>query len=174
MKPVIIIAIAVVVSIAGTIGVLFAWQEIAKIQSYDPNEEFFRDEARYQLYESQYQIIYSQYCSPPLPESFREAENNLRIMEQNLYNMLNDPELDAIQQKMKLLREKYPDRPAFFPVPEPDCPYDEAYERVARELEEYRIGLMKQSKEVTDDSDTEPLEFCDDDGNCYIFSNPYP
>ena len=104
MKPVVIIAIAVVCSVAGTLGVLIAWQGVATMQSYDPNEEFFRDEARYQLYESQYQIIYSQYCSPPLPESFREAENNLRIMEQNLYNMLNDPELDAIQQKMKLLK----------------------------------------------------------------------
>ena len=167
MKPVVIIAIAVVCSVAGTLGVLIAWQGVATMQSYDPNEEFFRDEARYQLYESQYQIIYSQYCSPPLPESFREAENNMRIMEQNLYNMLNDPELDAIQQKMKLLREKYPDRPAFFPVPEPDCPYDEAYDRLSREFAQLKDGTYEEQKTTS-----EPIEFCDDDGNCYRFSSP--
>ena len=57
MKPVVIIAIAVVCSIAGTIGVLVAWQGVATIQAQQAYDEYERTKTILQDYEKELEEI---------------------------------------------------------------------------------------------------------------------
>jgi len=134
LKPIVIIAIAVVCSVAAVLGVLFILQEIADVEF----REYQQDVTLASSYKMKYSEIKYDRCVGPVPTSYGEAVKQLEIEEQKLKNLnYYHTQLSNLEGKMDLLQKKYPNS-EYFTFDPVTCPYDKEWGEANKRLEEYR------------------------------------
>ena len=152
MKPVIIIAIAVVCSVVAVLGVLVAFSTMQQMEFEEKQKElqsYYGDLDLAESYKLRYWNIMEKYCPPPFPESFREAEIQLEQLKVKLIGLSSNQELPILHEKMDLLAQKYPDSDYF--VLEHSCPYSEDWDKLHEALLNYQGQLTtEQSQKVSD------------------------
>ena len=138
MKPVIIIAIAVVCSVVAVLGVLVGLDQIATMQAQQAYDEYQQDlNLSYSYNEEYYKITYDR-CVGPVPTSYGEAVKQLEIEKQKLKNLnYYHTQLSNLEGKMDLLQKKYPNS-EYFTFDPVTCPYDKEWGEANKRLEEYR------------------------------------
>ncbi len=127
MKPVIIIAIAVVCSVGAVLGILVILQEINNLQSQEISKDF--DLAR--AYQIEYDEIMAKTCMPKPSSTYEKGLVYEQAMQESAKQKLEYftskmSALENLNQNMKSLQEKYPNND-YFEFELIDCPYDEEW-----------------------------------------------
>ena len=132
MKPVIIIAIAVVCSVGAMTGVLLVFQQVENSEIQKQNEElqeYYRDLDLGGMYREEYLAISSNKCITinPLSASLVNAYLGLQELERiSEYTIRKQSTVENLEQKMELLHEKYPNTD-FFVLEKANCPYEKEW-----------------------------------------------
>jgi len=125
MKPVIIIAIAVVCSVVTVLGILGTISYIEDME----NQLFRNDLLLAADIQTQYDIIMSNTCLPDPTISFSDGtsatQSLAKIESQVQYISEKQSELDDLRYNMELLQKKYPE--GDFTLTEYPCPYNEEW-----------------------------------------------
>ena len=167
MKPVVIIAIAVVCSVVAVLGVLAGLDESNSTRSdlskaYD---EYQRDLSLASSYNQEYLILKESLCSDrPPPTTYEEAKQMSKDYEKilreiakeqavkpddvlsewtpgdklELTNVTPSDRLSELENKMKNLQKKYPNNSREFTFDTVTCPYAEEWDRAIESFREYQ------------------------------------
>ena len=147
MKPVIIIAIAVVCSVIVVLGILIGFVGVSNIEAEKQNEklrEYYGDLDLAESYRIEYDEIAWNSCMkspPPTTEdervqSLEESEIKLQYSERMQSTMI------SLIVQMVLLQEKYPDND-YFEFDETTCPYDEEWIKSIEVFEKNTERIIK-------------------------------
>ena len=153
MKPIVIIAIAVVCSVVAMIGVLAIFVGINDIETEKQNEElqeYYADLDIAQSYKIKYLDIMSNTCMGYFPETYNEMQQTIKKA-QGISNYLisHSSELNAITNTMKSLQEKYPNNDYFY-LEEIQCPDQDAWDMLYETAKNYQDELtIEQMENVT-------------------------
>jgi len=141
MKPVVIIAIAVVCSVVAVLGVLVGLYLIAAMQAQQDYDDYQRDLSLAISYNQEHVRLQEFLCEDkPPPTSYDEAVKQLQIAEQKMKQL---SEISArqsnLEDKMDSLQKKYPNS-EFFTFDVVTCPYAEEWDRAIDFYLEYKSG----------------------------------
>ncbi len=125
MKPVIIIAIAVVCSVGAVLGILAVLTGVSNAEL----QEYYVDLDIAQSYKIQYLEIFDKmYCMknppPTTDDEIIQLQNEFELQSQYVERI--QPTLDSLTTQVKILQEKYPDD-NYFKLDVPFCPYQEEW-----------------------------------------------
>ncbi len=132
LKPVLIIAIAVVCSVVAVLGVLSILQEIADME-FREHQQDVDSASSYKEKYSELKYYLSCVGSPP-PKTLGEATAQLKKLNSELENIQKGTfteELSILEYEMSLLHDKYPNSEyyAFDPV---TCPYEKEWRELLK------------------------------------------
>jgi len=138
MKPVFIIAIAVVCSVVAVLGVLSILQEIADMEFREHKQDI---DSAYSYKEKYSELKYDLSCvgSPP-PKTLGEATTQLKKLNSELENIQRGTfteELSILEYEMSLLHDKYPNSD-YFTFDLVTCPYEKEWKEAQKILDQYR------------------------------------
>jgi hypothetical protein len=153
LKPVIIIAIAVVCSVVAMIGVLAIFVGINDIDTEKQNEklqEYYTDLDLAESYKIKYLDIMSNTCMGYFPETYDEMQQKIKKAQgMSNYLISHSSELNAITNTMKSLQEKYPNSDYFY-LEEIQCPDQDAWDTLYERTKNYQGELtIEQTEKVT-------------------------
>ena len=150
LKPVFIIAIAVVCSVVAVLGVLSVLQEIADMEFRERQQDI---DSAYSYKEKYSELKYDLTCADyPPAQTWSEAREQMEIARKQLEQIaLNQKgtftdELSILESKMSLLQDKYPnsDYFTFDPV---TCPYEKEWAEARAQMGRYRDELLEKTSE---------------------------
>ena len=139
MKPVVIIAIAVVCSVVAVLGVLVGLDQIATIQAQQDYDDYQRDLSLAISYNQEHVRLQEFLCEgKPPPTSYDEAVKQLEIAKQKL-KQLNEisARQSNLEDKMDSLQKKYSNS-EFFTFDLVTCPYEKEWKEAQKSLDQYR------------------------------------
>jgi hypothetical protein len=155
MKPIVIIAIAVVCSVVAMVGVLAIFVGINDIETKKQNDElqeYYSDLDIAQSYKIQYDEIWFNTCmnEPPAltyDKAERQAEKARSVVEYIARMQLT---LEDLDNGMDILSKKYPNND-YFEFELIPCPYEEEWNVVSDALRDYQ-------REITGELTTEQTD----------------
>jgi hypothetical protein len=154
MKPVIIIAIAVVCSVVAVLGILAGFVGISNIEAEKQNEElqeYYNDLDIAQSYKIQYDEIWFNTCMNEPPALTYDKAERQKEKAQNILKYVASIQstLEDLNNDMDILSEKYPNND-YFEFEGITCPYDEEWAIVHESLINFQGKLTdEQTDKVT-------------------------
>jgi DNA repair exonuclease SbcCD ATPase subunit len=147
MKPVVIIAIAVVCSVVAVLGGLTVLESVTIMQVDSLRDEMGKDYDEYRQdlfrassYNQEHMRLQEFFCSDNPPTTDWDAANKaMRELEEKM-KRANDVivQLNEIKDKMSLLQKKYPNNSGEFTFDVVTCPYEEEWKEAKKSLDQYR------------------------------------